>query len=103
MISIAPPNGNGSHLHQSIWRQRTVQQFFTSVNWEDHSPEIQELRQSSSNGHRSLSLDLKVSQFFNAIDWEGSTIATVPHYQESAAAQGSGADAFTLEDFSDLF
>jgi hypothetical protein len=82
------------------WMRQTVRQFFGDFNWNDNSPEVEELRHSTSNGQQSLSLTLSVQQFFGAIDWEGGSIAS-PVADEQPSV--NPADAFTLEDFSDLF
>lgn len=103
MTSMTLPYTNGSTPHaDDAWMRQTVQRFFGGFNWEDNPPEIQELRQTVSNGHQTLSLTLKVSQFFKAINWEGGAIAAMPQF-EAPPTSDPAADAFTLEDFSDLF
>jgi hypothetical protein len=82
------------------WMRQTVRQFFGDFNWNDNSPEVEKLRQSTLNGQQPLSLTLSVQQFFGAIDWEGGSIAP-PIANEQPPV--NPADAFTLEDFSDLF
>lgn len=82
--------------------RQTVRQFFGNFNWNDNPPEVQELRQTVSNGQLPLSLTLTVKQFFTAIDWDGNQIASLPA-PEQPAVSVNPVDAFTLDDFSDLF
>jgi hypothetical protein len=96
---------NGSKPHASpAWKQQSVQQFFTAFNWDDHPPEIQELKltvaQQPSN--QALSMTLKVSQFFAAVNWDGNAIAATPTYGDIPPETPAN-DGLTLEDFSDLF
>ncbi len=103
---LAHTNGNGHGAATpdgTAWLRQSVQQRFSQFNWDDTPPEIQELRQTTTQpGQQILSLTLTVNQFFNAINWQGSSIAAPP--QSDAPAQSNAMnDAFTLEDFSDLF
>jgi hypothetical protein len=102
MTSMVLPHTNGSKSSDPDrpWMQQSVRQFFSNFNWNDNPPEVQKLRQTSSSGQQSLSLSLTVKQFFTAIDWDGNAIAALPH--EPSTPQNP-VDAFTLEDFSDLF
>lgn len=104
MTSMLVSHSNGSTApNQTHWLRQSVQQFFSKFNWEDNPPEVQELRQVASQaGQQTLSLTLSVTQFFNAVNWEGSSIAAMPH-PEASPSPGAVNDAFTLEDFSDLF
>lgn len=86
------------------WLKQTVEQFFSHVNWEDQPPEIQILRHTAAPGQaQSLSLLLTVNQFLSAINWEGGAVAQPikPAVEPSGSTQQP--NAFTLEDFSDLF
>lgn len=104
MTNMVLPRKNGSTPHHpNVWMRQTVQQFFGGFNWENNPPEIQKLVQTAFNTDRPLSLTLKVSQFFAAINWEGSSIAALPQSDEPTSPPTSPADAFTLDDFSDLF
>lgn len=107
MMSTAIHNNGhtNSHVQDQSWLQRSVQTFFLGVNWEDHSPSVQEMQLSARTAAAqgqfvSLSLELTVSQFFAAIAWDGTAIApgNEPHLLEA-----NQADDFTLEDFTDLF
>lgn len=104
MTNLVLPRTNGSTPHtHADWMRQTVQQFFGGFNWENNSPEVQKLVQTSLHSDRPLSLTLKVGQFFTAINWEGSSIAAMPQPDTSTAPAKSPVDAFTLDDFSDLF
>lgn len=104
MTGMVLSHTNGSSAHsESLWLRQNVHQFFGGFNWEDHSPDIQELRQTTSNGNQPLSLVLTVNQFFSAINWEGGAIAATPQADQSLQSSNTTLDAFTLEDFSDLF
>lgn len=104
MTNMVLPRTNGSKPHTSdAWMRQTVQQFFGEINWENNSPEIQKLMQSTINSDQPLSLTLQVGQFFAAMNWEGSSIAAMPHPEAPASSPVTPADAFTLDDFSDLF
>jgi hypothetical protein len=85
------------------WLQQSVQKFFTSFNWEDHPPAVQEIKLTADQGNgAALSLTLSVSQFFSTIPWEGNTIAP-NHAAADSPSPLTTEDEFTLEDFSDLF
>lgn len=106
MSSMVLMPTNGSSSHAKSWMQQSVQQFFSGFNWEDHPPEIQNLRATAGQrGDEPLSLILTVSQFFGAVNWEGGAIAALPSHsiEQAASASPTGIDAFTLDDFSDLF
>lgn len=104
MTNMALPRTNGSTPHAPYpWMRQTVQQFFGEFNWENNSPEIQKLKQTAVNSDQPLSLSLKVGEFFAAISWEGSSIAALPQPEVSMPSPNSPIDAFTLDDFSDLF
>lgn len=99
--ALAQTNG-ASNLSQG-WLRQSIQQFFTTVNWDDQPLEIQHLRMASSQEtSQGLSLFLPVSQFFSAFNWDGSTAAPLkpPKPVEQPAKPE---DNFTLDDFSDLF
>lgn len=96
-------NGNGASHPSQPWLKQTVQQFFTAINWEDHAPEIQNLRLATVRGEsQSLSLQLTVNQFLSAIPWDGDTVAVPPKPAIEPVSEAES-NAFTLDDFSDLF
>jgi uncharacterized protein (DUF2249 family) len=99
---LAHTNGSTSHT-PTPWLQQSVQQFFGAFNWEDNPPEVQELKLAAAHDEQPLSLTLTVSQFFGAINWDGHAIGTVPNAAQQPPSTGTGIDAFTLDDFSDLF
>jgi hypothetical protein len=94
-------NGSAS---SSSWMQQSVRQFFSAFNWEDHSPEVQELKLNAFRGSdQPLSLLLTVSQFFSAINWDGDPIASTVSSTEDHPELDTRTDALTLDDFSNLF
>ncbi|NJO41640.1 MAG: hypothetical protein HC769_14895 [Cyanobacteria bacterium CRU_2_1] len=94
-------NGSKPDMNGSSWLQQTVEQCFSRFNWDDHPPEIQELKRTVQGSDQPLSFTLTVSQFFSAINWNGKTIAALP--QPETPPNSIKPAAFTLEDFSDLF
>lgn len=106
MSTMTLPQTNGSRTVKSeaAWLTSSVQAFFSGVNWDDHSPEVQEAVRSSSHGSNTpLSLTLSVSQFFAAVNWDGVEIAAAPAAAAESAAPAKPADDLTLDDFSSLF
>lgn len=94
---------NGSAPHTTPWLTQSVQQFFSSVNWDDNPPELQELKQTGAQGvNTELSMTLTVSQFFSAVNWDGAAIASIPESQDLVEPIAPAND-FTLDDFSNLF
>jgi hypothetical protein len=109
-MTLAQTNGSKPHAEARPWRQQTVRQYFSSFNWEDQPPEIQEIRTAfQADSTEPLSLKLTVKQFFGAINWEGDAIAAKPDPEPtvlediSEISFDSGDDDFTLDDFSGLF
>jgi len=109
---LTPTNGSKPRVESISWLQQTVQQFFNGFNWEDHPPEVQELRAASqANDAEPLSLKLTVSQFFGSINWDGNpAIAPSIHAEltftedlSEIEAPNPDDDGFTLDDFSGLF
>ncbi len=100
-MALAHTNGSKRSQPDYTWMQQSVCQFFGHFNWNDNPPEVQELRQTASTEPQSF-MTLTVKQFFAAIDWDGNAIATPPP-SDSAVPAKNPVDAFTLEDFSDLF
>ena len=98
--------GNSSKPDLSAsWKRETVQQFFGSCNWDDHSLKVQALKLTATqpqDSDRPLSLTLKVQDFFAAVNWDGTAIAAFPTL-EKLAIEDTAADNLTLDDFSDLF
>lgn len=114
MTTMTLPQRNGSHpvipdrAPAPAWLRQSVQQVFSSMNWDDHPPEIHELKTAASEtiaqGGQAepLSLTMKVNQFFATFNWDGAAIA-LPTPPANSVEQTSPGDAFTLDDFSDLF
>ncbi len=102
MMTLSPPQKNGSAaaMVTADWLQTSVQKFFTSINWDNHSPEVQQRR--SEPGVTPLNLTLSVQEFFAAVNWDGSAIGLAPSSPPIALPSTSVND-FTLDAFSDLF
>ena len=106
MIALTLPtrNGSGAIAATETWLEQSVQQFFSTFNWEDHPPEVQEIKLTSlSLGEvdAPLSLSLTVGQFFSSINWDDTTIAAAPTLPSSSMPPTR--DDLTLDDFSSLF
>ncbi|HEY9641873.1 MAG TPA: hypothetical protein V6C57_15405 [Coleofasciculaceae cyanobacterium] len=105
-MALNSTNGshNGSKPPLPHWKQQSVQTFFSTFNWDDHSPKVQELKLTAFQqpSDQPLSLTLKVSEFFGTVNWDGNAIANPLNFLEEFPTE-SASDAFTLEDFSDLF
>jgi len=96
---MAIANGSGS-TNTSNWLYSSVQEFFSTLNWEDLPPDPQPIGEVTLQySDAPLRLDLSVSNFFAAINWEGAAIAAAV----SAQPQPTSAESFTLDDFSALF
>jgi hypothetical protein len=110
---LTPTNGSKPHVESHDWLQQTVRHFFNGFNWDDRSPEVQELRAVQATGDAEpLSLTLTVSQYFGAINWEGNQAIAQPVDHELTFIEDismidipddSDDDGFTLDDFSGLF
>lgn len=100
-ILSSQTNGSTEVAPSQDWLRSSVQQFFSGFNWDDHSPELQEIKLTALNDTAApLSLTLSVSQFFAAMNWSGTTIAAPVPTQQPVAPP---ADDLTLDDFSSLF
>ncbi|WP_088891901.1 hypothetical protein [Leptolyngbya ohadii] len=100
---------NGATSHPELaWKQQSVHQFFSQVNWEDQPPEVQKFQQASEDGLIG-SLLLTVNQFFSTVNWEGVPAQPQEHLPlgnlnlNNPLNSASKADLFTLDEFSDLF
>ena len=103
MSALTLPQTNGSKAAPvaELWQRDSVKTFFTSVNWEDHAPAIQEIKQSLAEGsNEPLSLKTSVCQFFATVNWDGTAIAAPTPVQ---AAPLPSSNDLTLDDFSGLF
>ncbi|KAM3098961.1 hypothetical protein ACKFKF_16060 [Phormidesmis sp. 146-12] len=86
------------------WLDSSVQEFFKTCNWDDHSIAVQDIQFASLlDENISLELTLSVGQFFAAVNWEGASFnkAPLPIVEAPIASDSDG--TFTLTDFSDLF
>jgi hypothetical protein len=103
-LTPAQANGAAVKTNSQAWLQTSVQAFFGAINWEDHAPEVQVLKQNALQGSDApLSLTLNVQQFFGAINWEGQVAVTSPRSAEVAQSPTSPSNDLTLDDFSSLF
>lgn len=100
-VSVALEPESAARLRQS------VQSFFSQVNWDDHSPEVQEVRQTIATPNLGpISLTMSVSQFFAIVNWEGTEIAAPGLALEPftlTSPETSPTDSLTLDDFFNLF
>ncbi|MBM0741467.1 hypothetical protein JOY44_07540 [Phormidium sp. CLA17] len=100
MNTLMPIVNGSAPMNTSNWLHSSVQEFFSTLNWEDLPPDTQQMGQVTSQySDAPLSLNLSVSSFFAAVNWEGATIAA----PVSVPIQSSPANNFTLDDFSGLF
>lgn len=103
VTALAERNGSVPHTPQP-WLQKTVQDFFAAINWDDHPPEVQEIKQVvSETQDMSLSLTLSVKQFFESIPWDGKAVAAPIVDEPLAEPPPAGGESFTLDDFSGMF
>ncbi|XHX80175.1 MAG: hypothetical protein RBJ76_09685 [Stenomitos frigidus ULC029] len=100
-LTLPQTNGAKAHLAVASWQRDSVKAFFTSVNWDDHPPAMQEIKQSSSkDSNAPLSLKMSVCQFFATVNWADTAIAAPTAVQPSPPP---ARDELTLDDFSGLF
>lgn len=100
-VSVALESNHAAQLRQS------VQSFFSQVNWDDHSPEVQEVRHTIATPSLGpISLTMSVSQFFAVVNWDGTEIAAPSLALEPltmTSLDTSPTDSLTLDDFFNLF
>lgn len=115
MMTVPHTNGSAKGMQQR-WLTSTVEEFFSSVNWDDRPLEVVtptllfddttlNSEPSASAATISLSLTMSVSEFFDAFPWEGQPIiaAPIPVQETSPDDPPEDVNDVTLEDFSDLF
>ena len=103
MSTLTLPQTNGSKALPTIeaWQRDSVRTFFTAVNWDDHTPAVQDIKLSVNEGsNEPLNLKMSVCQFFATVNWDGITIAA-PTAVQSALPPSN--DDLTLDGFSGLF
>jgi len=103
MSALTLPQTNGSKAMSASesWQRESVKTFFTGVNWENHTPAVQEIKLSLAEGsNEPLKLTMSVCQFFATINWEGIAIAASTPVQSSPTPAN---DDLTLDSFSGLF
>jgi hypothetical protein len=105
MITMTLPQKNGSvpAAPSDTWLQSSVQKFFSSFNWEDNTPEVQEIKLTSQENSGPLSLTLSVNQFFAAVNWDGAAIAPATSASLSQPTSATLQEDLTLDGFSDFF
>src|SRR6476619_7046991 len=99
MTSVAAVSSNGTkpQAQAQPWLQSSVQTFFTGFNWENQSPEVQELKLQALQGSNTpLSLTLSVNQFFGAINWDG-VAASAPVTLTASPTPVATANDLTLD------
>ena len=104
-LTAMPKNGRSEERTSSHWWQASVQDFFSSINWEMHPVEVQEFKQAQLQGStKPLSLTLSVAQFFSCMAWDGQPVVA-PDFADSQNLEipREETDDLTLDDFSDLF
>ena len=104
-LTAMPNNGRSEKRTPSRWQQASVQDFFSSINWEMHPVEVQEFKQARLQGSTEpLSLMLSVAQFFSCMAWDGQPVVA-PAIADSQTLEipQEATDDLTLDDFSDLF
>lgn len=103
MSALTLPQTNGAKAAPTIesWQRESVKTFFTGINWENHAPAIQDIKQSlAEGGNVPLSLTTSVCQFFATVNWEGTAIAAAAALQSTPLPVNND---LTLDDFSGLF
>jgi hypothetical protein len=106
--TLLEQNGSKSHPQMDSWLQISTRTFFSSFNWDDNPPEVQEIKQQVADQtlDEEQTQNLTVGQFFAAVNWDDEAAAAAPATSDSLLAElldESEDSKFTLEDFSDLF
>lgn len=100
-------NGSTPHIDMDAWSTVSTRQFFSSVNWDDHPPEVQEVKQKvrETESPSELGTDLTVGQFFSSVNWDDEAAVKPPAASDDFLAEllDEPAKDFTLDEFSDLF
>lgn len=102
-MTLVQKHGSKPYEPPPSWLQTPARQFFNSFNWDDASPQVQEVQQAIASGSSEPpNLKLSISEFFAATPWEGNAASSIalPSAPNPPAA---GANDFTLDSFSDLF
>lgn len=98
-------NGKSEAQISANWLQTSVQDFFSSINWEMAPVEVQQFKRESLQASPELtSLTLSVARFFSCIPWEGQPVIA-PSFAESEnlEIEQEESEDLTLDDFSSLF
>ncbi len=117
MMTVPHTNGSAKGM-QALWLRSTVEEFFSSVNWDDRPIEVVESKALLENAlastthsdvaegaHLSLSLAMSVNAFFDAFPWEGQPMiaAPIPVHNTALKEPEDDVNDITLDDFSGLF
>lgn len=103
LTTTASRNGSATTPANRDWLILTVQQFFSTVNWDDQPLAVQELKRTSMQTGGPLSLTLTVSQFMSAFPWDGKAIAAPVALEEPPPVAETKGPDLTVDDFSNLF
>ncbi|MEO1147706.1 MAG: hypothetical protein AAFY26_19155 [Cyanobacteria bacterium J06638_22] len=106
-VTLLEKNGSTPHVQDDSWLQVSTRTFFSSFNWDDNPPEVQEIKQQVVD--QALDEDqiqnLTVGQFFSFVNWDDEAVAAPLSSSDSFLAEllEEPNSEFTLEDFSGLF
>lgn len=109
MSSATLPYTNGSKPHAPMdsWLQISTRKFFSSINWDDNPPEIQEIKQQVADSPPTVEAgpDLTVAQFFATVNWDDEAVVPSSSTGDTFLSEllEEPLSNFTLDNFSDLF
>jgi hypothetical protein len=111
---MTAPHRNGSAKGmQTLWLRSSVQEFFSSVNWENRPLQVVEPEDLFSSHHEStasqaqserqssgLDMTLSVSQFFDVFPWDGKPAIAEPIALSNLSLEDEEPEEeITLDDF----
>ena len=105
--TLLEKNGSTPHPKMDSWLQVSTRTFFSSFNWDDNPPEVQEIKKQVADQtlDEEQMQELTVGHFFALINWDDEAVAAPPSSANASMAElpDEQDSKFTLEDFSDLF